>query len=241
LNLGQGTAYDNYIGRGSTCGGRVDMYPMYEMGADIVSFDIYPVNNTDATTAGNLWYVAKGVDRLRMGANYQKAVWNWIETTGIDDPARTPTPSQVRTEVWMSLIHGSMGIGYFCHIFSPNFIEAGLLASQQMSDAVKAIDQQIHDLAPVLNTPPIGNAATVASSDATVPIDILVKRQGGALYVFAAAMRDSAQPVMGTFTLRTVTNGMAEVLGENRSVPVNGGKLQDSFDGYGVHLYKIPN
>jgi hypothetical protein len=54
-------------------------------------------------------------------------------------------------------------------------------------------------------------------------------------------MRDSAQPVLGTFTLRTVTNGTAEVLGENRSVPVMGGLLKDPFDGYGVHLYKIPN
>ena len=75
------------------------MYPMYEMGADIVAFDIYPVNNTDATTGGNLWFVAQGVDRLRMWANYAKPVWNWIETTGIDDPAHAPTPSQVRTEV----------------------------------------------------------------------------------------------------------------------------------------------
>ena len=84
LNLGQGVAYDAYVGRGSACSGRLDMYAEYEKGADIVSFDIYPVNNTDGTTHGNLWYVAQGVDRLRQWSEYKKPVWNWIEVTGID-------------------------------------------------------------------------------------------------------------------------------------------------------------
>jgi hypothetical protein len=237
INFGQGAAYPDYIGRGSDCAGRVDMYPMYAAGADILSLDIYPVNNTDATTGGNLWFVAEGVDRLRMAASYQKAVWNWIETTAIDDPAHKPTPDQVKTEVWMSLVHGSRGIGYFAHVFSPTFIEAGLLADDQMAAAVGAINQQIHDLAPVINSPSLANGATVTSSNTNVPVDIMVKRQGTTLYVFAVAMRpDSTQ---ASFTLRTIASGSAEVLGESRSVPVAGGTFADSFDPYAVHLYKI--
>ena len=238
LNLGQGVAWEGWIGRGSACGGRLDMYPLYEQGADIVSFDIYPLNETDPSVKGHLWLVAVGVDRLRQGTNYTKPVWNWIETTGIDDPADTPTPAQIRAEVWMSLVHGSAGIGYFAHIFSPSFIEAGLLSLPAVKAGVKAINAEITSLAPVLNTASISNAATVASQNTAVPVDIMVKRQGGALYVFAVAMRPGA--TQATFTLRGGGNGTATVLGESRTVPVVGGSFADGFAAdYAVHLYRI--
>jgi hypothetical protein len=237
LNLGQGVAWTDYYGRGSACAGRLDMYPEYEKGADIVSFDIYPVNGTDPAVKDNLWMVAQGVDRLRQWSGYVKPVWNWIETTGIDDPANTPLPGQVRAEVWMSLVHGSAGIGYFVHIFSPSFVEAGLLASPTMSAAVQAINAEVTSLAPVLNTPSIGNAASVTSQVPGVPVDMMVKRSGGALYIFAVAMRPGT--TQARFSLRDTRNGVATVLGESRTVTVSGGAFQDTFSDYAVHLYRV--
>jgi hypothetical protein len=238
LNLGQGVAWEGWYGRGSACAGRLDMYPQYEQGADIVSFDIYPLNETDASVKGHLWLVALGVDRLRQGSNYSKPVWNWIETTGIDDPASTPTPAQIRAEVWMSLVHGSAGIGYFAHIFSPSFIEAGLLSEPGVKAGVKAINTEIASLAPVLNTPSIGNAATVTSQNSAVPVDTMVKRQGGALYVFAVAMRPGT--THATFTVRDARAGTATVIGESRTLPLVNGSFEDDFAAdYAVHLYHI--
>jgi len=237
LNFGRGVSDENWIGRGD-CTGHLDDYPKYIQGADIVSYDIYPVNDRDPPTSGNLWYVAQGVDRLREYSNYQKPVWNWIECTAISDPTHKPSPADVRAEVWMSIVHGSLGIGYFVHQFEPSFDEHALLDDPEMKAAVAAINQQIHDLAPVLNTPPLAKAASVASSAADVPIDILAKRGDGALYVFAVAMRGSA--THGTFDLSEPPGATsAEVLGEGRTVPLQGGSFEDDFDGYGVHLYKI--
>jgi len=236
LNLGQGVAYVEYPGRGSTCYDQTSMYPMYAAGADLLSFDIYPVNNTDSTTGGKLWYVATGVDNLRNWAGYKKPVWNWIETTGIENASQTPTPAQIKTEVWMSLVHGSMGIGYFCHIINP-FLEAGLLSLADNRAAVGAINQQITALAPVLNTASLANGASVSSSDAGVPVDIMVKRFAGHLYIFAVAMRPGA--TTATFTLRGVSTATATVLGESRSVAVSGGVFSDSFAPYDVHLYEV--
>jgi hypothetical protein len=237
LNLGQGVAYVDYPGRGDVCAGHTSMYAQYAAGADLLSFDIYPVNNTDATTGGNLWYVATGVDNLRGWVGYRKPVWNWIETTGIDDPIHTPTPAQIKTEVWMSLVHGSMGIGYFCHIFSPSFIEAGLLSVSANAQAVGAINEEIQALAPVLNTRPLSNGATVLSSNASTPVDIMVKRYLGNLYIFAVAMRPGA--TTATFTLRGITNATATVLGESRTISVTGGSFSDIFAPYAVHLYEV--
>ena len=126
--------------------------------------------------------------------------------------------------------------GYFAHIFMPSFIEAGLLSNAAMKSGVAAINQQIKSLAPVLNTPPIGNAVTVSSSNTATPVDILVKR-GGSLHVFAVAMRSGS--TTATFTLRGVTSGTATVLGESRTIPISNGRFSDAFAGYAVHLYQI--
>jgi hypothetical protein len=237
LNLGQGVANVDWVGRG-TCTGKVAMYPEYAKGADILSFDVYPVNNNDASH-NQLWLVASGVDRLRQASSYKKIVWNWIEVTAIDaQPASKPTPQQVKAEVWMSLIHGSMGIGYFCHIIGPPFTEAGLLADTTMTSAVAAINAQIKSLAPALNTPSLSGAVKVVSSNTAVPIDTMVKRQGGALYLFTVAMRTGA--TTATFTLPTVPSGSVEVLGEARSLTVAGNTFSDAFAAsHAVHLYKI--
>jgi len=63
LNLGQGEAWDGYYGRGVRTNHPED-YPEYIRGCDLVSFDIYPVAHSHPQISGNLWYVARGVERL---------------------------------------------------------------------------------------------------------------------------------------------------------------------------------
>ncbi len=116
LNLGQGVAWDNWIGRGVRRN-RPEDYPEYVRGADIVSFDIYPAVHTHPEVAGKLEFVARGVERLRGWAGPDRIVWNCIECTRISNTEVKPTPDQVRAEVWMSLIHGSQGLIYFVHQF----------------------------------------------------------------------------------------------------------------------------
>jgi hypothetical protein len=138
----------------------------------------------------------------------------------------------------MSLIHGSMGIIYFVHQFRPAFIEAGLLADQEMSEAVKAINQQILALAPVLNSPTLVEAATATSSDQAVPIDIMVKQHDGVVYLFAVGMRNA--PARGTFRVEGLpSDAVATVLGESREIPVRDRRFEDDFRPYDVHLYRI--
>lgn len=235
LNLGRGVAVENWGGRGP-CTGQVEDYPEYAEGADIVSFDVYPVNSDDEAQ-GNLWYVARGVERLR-GAVGDKPVWTWIETTDFRDTNGPPTPRQVRAEVWMAIIHGAMGVGYFAHVFEPDFIEAGLLADATMRAAVADINTQIQSLAPVLNTPPVADGVTVEASTPEVEVATLVKRHEGSTYLFAVSMRDV--PTSATFRPSCVADdATADVLGESRQLSLSGGAFTDEFEGYAVHLYKI--
>jgi len=244
LNLGQGVANDEWVGIGCT----PDAYPEYVQGCDIVSFDIYPVVGDNHIVPGAysgedyLWYVAQGVDRLRQWGCGERIVWNIIECTHISNPAKLATPHQVKAMAWMSLVHGSRSITYFCHQFQPTLDEAALLADAEMSAAVKAINQQIHALAPVLNSPSLPDtAATATSTNPCAPIDIVAKRLDGAHYLFAVNMRN--QPTQGLFRVTELRkrkiNGRVEVIGEGRSIEATEGRFTDGFAPYDVHLYRV--
>ena len=236
LNLGQGVAWDGYYGRGVRTNHPED-YRDYLKGCDIASFDIYPASHTSKEVAGNLWYVPQGVDRLRRWSEGRKDVWCCIETTGIENENRKPTPQQVRSEVWMALIHGAKGIIYFAHQFKPKFIEAGLLANQVMAREVAAVNRQIHELAPVLNSTDVVERASVVSAESKVPVDFVARRHAGDTYLFSVAMRDAE--TKATFTLPGAGDVRVEVLGEGRTIDAVGGKWEDHFEAYQVHLYKI--
>lgn len=236
LNLGQGVAWDGWRGRGVRTNHPED-YPEYVKGCDIASFDIYPVVHRSDPVRGNLWYVARGVTRLRRWTADERVVWNCIECTRISNVNVKPTPAQVRSEVWMSLIHGSRGLIYFVHQFKPKFIEAALLADPEMLAAVTKLNRQIQQLAPVLNSPTVADGVTVTSSSSVTPVHAMVKRHEGATYLFAVAMYK--EPTKATFELRGVGEARGEVLDEGRAVQVWGGRFTDAFTGYQVHLYRI--
>ena len=81
LGLGRGVADAHWIGRGS-CTGRTNMYPQYARGADILAFDVYPVNQ-----GYPIDIIARGVDNLRAWGG-GKPVWFDVETTNFDGTAR---------------------------------------------------------------------------------------------------------------------------------------------------------
>lgn len=237
LNLGQGVAWDNWIGRGVRRNHSED-YPEYLKGCDIASFDIYPVVHDNAEVSGKLWFVARGVERLIDWSRGQKVVWNCLECTRISNTERKPTPREVRAEAWMSLVHGSRGLIYFVHQFKPTFIEAALLDDPEMLAAVTALNRQILELAPVLNSPTVRDGASVKSGNSDVPVAFTVKRARDSLHLFAVAMRDGT--TTATFNLKGLAGERpVEVIGENRTVASTNGVFSDRFEAWDVHLYRV--
>jgi hypothetical protein len=234
LNLGQGVSNIDWVGRGE-CTSDTNSYPGYIKGGDIISFDIYPVTSKYDHIRNNLWYVPYGIDNLRRWTGDKKPVWCWIETTHINSQQK-PTPSQVKAEVWMALIHGARGFGYFCHEWVPEFNANALLDDPVMLPAVTRINEQIHQLAAVLNSPDIPGMVSVSSSTTDVPVDFMVKAIYDTLYVFAVAMRDGK--TTATFALGGLADGTVEVIGEERELSISNGFFEDSFEDYEVHLYK---
>ena len=237
LNLGQGVAWNEYIGRGTRTGHGED-YAEYIKGSDIVSFDIYPVAGGSPQVEGKLWYVPKGVDHLVQIGHGEKVIWNCIECTHISKPNKLATPHQVRSEVWMSIIHGSMGLIYFVHQFAPSFKEAALLDEPEMLAAVTALNKQIASLAPVLNSPTVANGAEAQTDNTNAPVDILVKHYQGSTYIFAAEMRDAT--AKATFTVPGLKPGLGvSVIDESRGFVSSDRTFTDTFTPWDVHIYRI--
>lgn len=250
LNLGQGVASDAWYGRGTRTRHPED-YAEYAKGADILSYDIYPMNvflplDTDPSwkkafhndVAQKPWYVAKGIDRLRQWVNYAKPVWSVIECTNISGHGDYAlTPEIVKAEVWMALIHGARGIMYFCHQINP-FVETGLLVDKKMRNEVADINTQITSLAEVLNTQSVANGFTLVTDHGEASVDAMLKRHGGDTYLFATAIKPGT--TNATFSLTHFPgNTSVEVVGENRSLESLNGVFQDTFANYAVHIYKI--
>jgi hypothetical protein len=236
LNLSQGVAWDGWYGRGVRTNHPED-YSQYVQGCDIASFDIYPVANDDPQVSGKLWLVPFGVDRLKQWAG-NRPVWNCLECTHINSKDHKATPQQVRCEVWMSLIAGSTGLIYFVHEWQPQFNESALLSDPNMLATVTQINQQIGGLAPVLNSPTLIEGAKAAPADQNVPIATLVKKYGGAVYLFAVTMRDGQ--TRARFALQGLSGPLTvEVMGENRTLQLTDGTFEDDFPMWGVHLYRI--
>ena len=238
VGLGRGVSDIDWHGRG-TCTSNIDSYKEdldgYIKAGDIVSFDIYPVNSKLPEDREKLWYVPKGIDSLIAWSSTPKTFFAWIETTKYAAASnRAPTPEEVESEVWMAIIHGARGIGYFCHRLSPSFDEAALLHDRTMMAKVKEVNLKIESLAAVLNSPDT-IFTSVSSSNPDVPVDIMTKSKDGYNYIFAVAMR----PGNTTGTFAVPVGSTIEVVDESRTLNEIDGQFSDEFANYGVHVYKI--
>ena len=237
LNLGQGVAWDYWKGRGERTNHPED-YREYVKGGDIVSFDIYPVTHSHPLVAGRLDFVVKGVRRLKKWVSKGQRIWNVIGASRIGNPNIMPTPMQIRSQVWLSIIHGSRGIIYFVHQFKPQFKEASILADPPLSDAVRIINFRIQNLAAVINGPDTEDLLTITTAPKAAYIATTTRRSDCYLYIFTSSLHTNE--AAATFTLRYAAHDQKiKVLDENRQVDLVAGKFIDDFGAYGTHLYKI--
>ena len=155
LNLGQGVANDQWVGRGP--GASLDDYPAVRAG--LRHRVVRRLSRCGPRPQGRrrpALVRAQGGGPARSSgpaAASRSGTASSVLISAI--PRAKATPHQVKAEVWMSLIHGSRGLIYFVHQFQPRFNEHALLDDPEMLAAVSAINHQIHDLAPVLNSPDV--------------------------------------------------------------------------------------
>ena len=110
-----------------------------------------------------------------------------------------------------------MGIIYFVHEWQPRFNESALLSDPEMLSAVTVINQQIAELAPVLNTPTLNDFVSISLENEEVPIAIMTKEYKEQIYIFAVGMRPGN--AKASFTINGLKGEkIVQVLSENRTI-----------------------
>ncbi|MBE7464630.1 MAG: beta-galactosidase [Planctomycetes bacterium] len=220
--------------------------------ADILCFDIYPIYQQNRDD--RLIWVAEGVSELRALGGTAKPVWAWIETSKGSkwityERQKDVTPEITRAEVWMAVIRGATGIGYFTHAWRPSFNE--FAPGDAMQAELKRTNEQLGRLGPVLLSDPVARKASIAF-DSKQPGEILLREHGGWVYLFAnnldmqdlGARKDDVKAAYRAGSATLSVEGLAagtniEVLDENRSIQAQAGAFKDDFKPLEVHLYRF--
>mgnify|MGYP000117594792 CR=1 FL=1 len=181
------------------------------------------------------------VDRVRSLVQPQgsKPVWAFVEIGHpfSEKDSLTITGPQIRAAVWSSIIHGARGIVYFNHNFGGPCVSQHVLRENcgaAVRPTVTAVNQQITGLAPVLNSPTVNGLVTASGGG----VDLSVKAHDGHFYILAAATSAGRQQI--AFSVACGSPLTAQVLDENRTIPVSANSFTDTFeDSNSVHLYQL--
>jgi hypothetical protein len=195
------------------------MYPALAANADILSFDLYPLQNW-CKYDGRFHDVFDSQRELVALGGGIKPTFQWIEARHMDckDPILDPTPQTVRAEVWLSIAGGAHGIGYFPYDWSADI---GAEIAQEKTE--------IETLAPAL----VDQSIDASANDGSLRVG--ARQHNGAVYVIA--VNATRNPVTSTINVPALGNRALTSLDGTRTVTAANGSFTDSFGPLEVHIY----
>ena len=211
---------------------------------DILGLDNYPVPRAPLTDVSDF------VDRGYAAVHGQKPVWMvlqafaWYQYRDPEQPVtgnprariptenelrlgRAPTRDEMRCMTYLALTHNAKGLIYYCY-----YDLRVLPQYEAMWGGLKEIAAEVKILFPALLS-----TETVASRSKEIRLHHLARRVGSDIYLIA--VNGSTQSFAAGIELDGKMEGQAEVMFENREIPVSSGQLQDSFAPYAAHVYHL--
>ncbi|MFH1742040.1 MAG: hypothetical protein ABIH23_23810 [bacterium] len=237
----------------------VETLRKYSTGCDIVCVDIYPIIPkgikkmfaiTPDGRQGDLpnqtpSCVGEYVDKMKKAAYPGQPVfivlqgfsWEMLRPENERDPNLIlfPTYEESRFMAWNAIIHGANGLVYWGLHYTPK--------DNPLVDHLSKVLNEIRDLEPIilgrepLHKPVLRYAER--GSTITAGVETMLREVNGVVYM--AAANTSIDPAGATFEALPEpfsTCSCLEVLGENRTIAIEGNAFHDEFDGLGVHIYK---
>ncbi len=212
---------------------------------DIAKFDIYPIDSANSGTT--LACYISAIENFRIENGEFLPTWASIETsdaTGSNGPSPWKiTAEQLRMLAWINVVHEVKGVLWF-HYF-------GETPEENYTEMTR-FTRQVNELAPAILGPRTLFTVSV-DTDQPARIDTILRVTDGTLYMIAVRVSEVEDtpnsenyldpiqdyPVTATFTFDIDGyEATAEVYEENRVIPVNG-SFSDTFEPYGVHIYKL--
>jgi hypothetical protein len=228
-------------------------FPIYAPACDVLLVDPYPFRGRFGEHPP-VEMIADHVRSARRAVRDRKPVWlvpqfyvNLRYGTGAKaHKPYMPTAQQQRCSVFLGLVHGAKGVvAYSYYGFSvarpeqrPGKRKRGFRheipeAFPLRYDAFAELARQVRGLKEVLYAPDPEQTQKVTEGGEVV--HTLLKEHDGAWYLFVVNPKN--RPVTFACSLPGLS-GKAEVLWEDRTVEATDGTLKDTFEPYGVHVYR---
>jgi hypothetical protein len=198
------------------------MYPLLMSIADVVGFDLYPLQVWCRPAYGDVMDAQHEL-RLTSGG---KPTFQWIEVAPMehkcaDDKSLDPTPETVRAETWLAIAGGAGAIGYFPNRWSAP-IGAGIADTNR---EIKALSQAL--LAPI----------SAVTSDAPA-VRVSARTLNGATYVIA--VNTTGATAQAKITLDGIAGRSTVIVGGGQVLGADDTGFTDSFGPLAAKVYIIP-
>jgi hypothetical protein len=139
---------------------------------------------------------------------------------------------QLEGAVWAAIRNEARSIAYFQHNNDGCGNYSLVDCSPALRDRVRAVNEKIRSLAPVLNTQSYRH-------DFRAGAETMLKAHGGSVYVFSGIGLNQT-PGTKTFRLPPGVAGTVEVVGEDRTLPITDGTFTDTFAAeFSHHVYRV--
>jgi hypothetical protein len=194
------------------------MYPALIDTADVVGFDLYPLQNWCRWESfGDVFESQRELVTLARG----RPTFQWIEARHMDcnDPKLDPTAETVRAETWLAIAGGAHGIGYFPNNWSP-----------EVGAEIARVNREIDGLTPVLVEPNIAASVSLGSF-----VKVGARDHNGAVYVIA--VNASRAPATATITVPALGDRVVMSLDGKHRLTASGGSFTDAFAPLEARIY----
>jgi hypothetical protein len=208
-----------YSGAAPLARGRA-MYPGLVARADMVGFDLYPLQGwCMPNRLADVYQSQQELDRLAAG----KPTYQWIEVAGMRCPngPTAVTPATVRAESLLAIAGGAHGLGFF-----PAAAWTGAVG-----EAIAEVSRTVRYVGPAL----IGQPAPAAVEPAGGPVLASVWARDGARYV--VAVNSSYSPAQARISVSGLGGRPLSVFDEGRTVASQGDTFTDGFAPLAAHVY----
>jgi hypothetical protein len=197
------------------------MYPGLVARADVVGFDLYPLQELCwGDRIGSVYDAQRELAALAPG----KPTFQWLETARMRCPGTGPTavtPATVRAETWLAVAGGAAGLGYFPGDWT------GTVGAE-----IARLTAEVKAVAPALLAPPV--AVDAGGS----PLRVAGHELNGALYVVAA--NPTRSPAAATIRIPGLGDRTLRPLDGGAPVTAHGGAAQLTLPPLGGGAYVVP-
>jgi len=192
------------------------IYPGLVAKADVVGFDLYPLQEwCRPDRIVDVYSAQRELVALAPG----KPTFQWIEAGPMRCGDQAPvTPEVVRAESWLAIAGGAHGLGFFPSQWQP-----------PIAQAIAQVTRDVRALTPALVAPAVPASASPAA------LRVAARAYGGALYVVAVNPMPTA--MQATLRVPGLAGRQLQVLDEGRTVQATGARIVDAFAPLGVHVY----